>query len=657
MDSLRRFIMRHTAALLFYACLAALFLIKLVPLWRTCIPGGLEDTRLFLWNAWWFRYAISTLHTNPYFTSLLFHPFGVSLLSHDCPLWNSVATTLLQCWLPLVAACNVTFWLTWTLTGFTTYLLADEVAQSRAAAWVAGLYVMTHSYVLARAMENWGQFNVFGIPLFLWAMHRAHRLKTSGAYALAGIALAATAACHFYFLVYCGLIWMAWIGVDLYHFDLHLPRWRSGWIACWAIAAISGLLAAWIIFTHPPDWQWGRVHIGMESPANPLLVMWVALAIGIGSKLRMLKFRGAIDQKALAPRLRREGIVLGVALLLLLPLLISTVEMSARGDYPKQSILWKTHPAGANLLALFMPNALHVAWGPVMTYWYEIHGMNAQEQAASIGWVCMAIVAMSGIWRKARRWFALAVTVTVFSMGIYLHTADQNLWLPLPFYILRLMPIVGNARIPERWMAVGAVAWSVVLALGLLELAAKKKWPLGRVCAVAGLLVLVENWPGLPIAPLPQDRMVYKRLKESSAQGVLALPFYVGDSSIGAGDSTGAPGWSFPWDHLWAQTFHEKPIAGGYIGRIPRRLIKSYQASPFFKTLIDLEEGKITQLPLESRALGCRAAADFQFDSALVYPASVRPIAWEFVQRALPLEPVAQDPQVALYRIQPAGCP
>src|SRR5439155_12374021 len=50
-------------------------------------------------------------------------------------------------------------------------------------------------------------------------------------------------------------------------------------------------------------------------------------------------------------------------------------------------IFWKTHLPGANLFSLFMPNAMHAAWGPQITQWFYARGMNPQEEAASLGWV------------------------------------------------------------------------------------------------------------------------------------------------------------------------------------------------------------------------------------------------------------------------------
>lgn len=648
-------------ALSFYAFLASCFLIRLFPIWSACIPGGLQDTRLFLWNAWWFHHAVESLHATPFYTPLLFHPFGVSLVSHDFPLWHALVTFFAQRGgLPLIASSNAWFWLTWTLTGFCSYLLAWEATRRRGPALVAGIFVMTHSYTLARAMQNWGQFNVYGIPLFLWTLQRAHRTERRRDYFLSGLALAWTAACHFYFLIYSGLIWLACLLAGNWPYSYGLVFQREAktrrWIFWWIVAAIAGAVAGWIILKRPGRLMLGAHRVGLESAANPLLVMWGSLFLGALSRF---KFTTARRERAAAPRgrLRREALLLGTALLGLSPLLWSAARLAWQGDYPSQSILWKTHLPGANLLALFMPNPLHAVWGPPVSRWFVERGLNPQEQAASLGWVFLFFVFAGRLWRErgpARRWLALACAGTVCSMGTYLHIAQWNLWLPLPFYFLRLIPLLSNVRVPERWMAVGAVSGGVVLALAIHRLSERKGWSLKRVCLAAGVLVLCENWPGIPVAAPPAKRAVYDVLRNQPPGGVLTVPLIVGDSSIAAGDALPGP-FIFPWDHLWAQTFHRHPILGGYIGRIPRRLVRLYQADPFMRNLLALEEGTAGVSggagPPEADRTACRMARDWDVSYLLAYPQATRPQAWDFVRSNLPLKLIGSSDGAELYRL------
>jgi hypothetical protein len=706
------------AVFLFYLGAALVFSARLLPVWTQAIPGGLEDTRLFLWNAWWFKDALAR-RANPFFTDRLFHPFGSSLLSHDFPLWTNLVTfTGQSAGLNLVAANNLWFLLTWALAGFCTFLLAQEVLNTQylvpstsypvlgtrywvrgTPAVVAGLYVMTHSYALARAMQNWGQFNLYGIALFLWLFVRARRRGRTRDFILAGIALAWTAACHYYFLIYSVAIVLAVVVADFSPWRIRVeipsrvkaaadgaPLFQRGAARstrkCVAggFAAIGGLLAAWIIFWHPGSITIGGARIGLETPYNALLVMWVGLFAWAASHVRVTltpKSPHALSHVQFVPPFAKGGlggisVLVSTALLCLSPLLISAVKLALAGGYPKQSILWKTHLPGANLLALFFPNPLHALWGPALSRWMVLHGLQPQEQAAMIGWTCLVIVIWSlnhaafgmrhaavgvlneelpsaecRIPRAAWCWLSLAVFSTVMSLGVYLHVLWINTWMPLPFYLWRLLPVLGNVRVPERWMAVGSIAWGVVLALALVELARRKNWKLNRVCLAAGALILLENWPGIPNGLPPADNAVYDTLRGLPRGGVLPLPLYIGDSSIGAGDAPGG----LAWETLGGQIYHHQPLVGGYIGRISKNIIKRYKADPWMDELINLEEAKPSSGLKLGKTEACQAMQQFEVTYVLLYPHAMNPAAFNFVTQTIPVRPIMQSSTAELYRI------
>jgi hypothetical protein len=656
----------HLLAFLVYTLLAFLFSHQLISHWHTAIPGGMEDTRLFVWNAWWFRHAIDTLHVNPFFTPLLFHPFGASLISHDFPLWNNLVTYAAQSggW-GLAAASNLWFMLSWILAGYCSYLLAWEVTRLRAPALVAGVYVMTHTYTLARAMQNWGQFNLWVIALFLWLLVRAHRTERLRDYALGGAALAWTAAGHYYFLIYSGVIWLvsavARISPRLPSFETKEPSRRLQKFFK-GIALAGAGVAGWIIFFKPGQVAIGSSLIGLKTPSNALLVMWMAVFAFVLTHFRLSFRPQEIEAAERRQRLLREGVLVVSSLLCLSPLLLGAIQLASEGGYPRQSILWKTHLPGANLLSLFMPNQLHAVWGQSISQWFFDHGMQPQEQAASIGWVCLIVMVMgftkgpraqvsgpsTGAWElRPGPWLALALSSTLLSMGTYLHVLNVNTWMPLPFYVWRLLPVFGNVRVPERWMAVGAIAWGVVLAIALMALARKKSWPLVKVSLAAGALVILENWPGIPVGSLPQEHAIHKQLKSLPAGAVLPVPLYIGDSSVGAGDAPAG----LVWESLGVQVYHEKPVLGGYLGRIPRGLIRKYKADPFLDQLIALEEGKSTNARPMALSQACQSMNAFSVEYVLLYPESLPVRTLSFVKGSLRLIPLQLSKDLELYRL------
>ncbi len=647
------------AALAFYALLASAFLFRLFPVWSTYIPGGLQDTRFLLWNDWWFRYAIDTLHTNPFHTAYLYHPFGTSLVLSDYPLWNSLVTYFAQHWgANLIASANLSFILSWILMGFATYLLALEVTKHRAPAVVAGLYVMTHSFTLVCTMQNWTRFNLYGIPLFLWSLVRARRSGRVTDYIISGVALAWTAACHYYFFVYCLLIWGAIFIADYFPFGYRVAwqtvQGRSAWRrSCLVLSGLAGSVAFWIHFGHPADLDFGATHIGLETPYNALLVTWFGLYLWLLGGLKAQQYSRVADVAKSAGQWRKHVQLLGTTLVCLSPLVISVVKMVLHGDYPHQSTYWKTECPGANLFSFFMPNPMHALWGSPIWRWFTSRGMTVQEQVASLGWVFLALVALGRPWRlgrSAKRWVALAVGSTLLAMGPYLHIAQHDLWMPLPFYFLRLLPVVGKARLADHWMTVGSVAAAVVAAFAITRLSQQKKWSLTKLSALAGALILLENWPAIPFAPVSAPKPIFERLRIEPPGAVLLVPLFVGDAMIGVGDSRPSP-LSFPWDYLWDQTAHQKPILGGYMGRMSRKIMKAYQADPFMKTLLDLEENTIPNspaMPVE----GKRAIENFSFRYVILYPGSAGPEVANYVLKSLPLEEIAKDDSIHLYQVR-----
>lgn len=585
---------------------------------------------------------------------MLFYPYGARLISHDFPLWMNVITTLGQrLGMTLAGASNLWFALSWVLAGYCVYGLVREVWRSEdggseAPAYVAGIYAMTHSYALARAMQNWGQFNFYAIALFLWSLIRARRVGSFRAFAVSGVVLAWTAACHYYFFIYAATLWVVVAVCDLSPVrvscarrtpPLHIHR------ILFFIASLAGA-AAIFIRMHPGNLTIGSHVIGLHGPENAIFVLWAALVVwGI------LHFRFTTTRRIARGGWMNYSLLIGTAVVLLVPLFWETAQLIREGGYPRQSILWKTHLPGANLLALFSPNAIQAVWGTKVSEWFASRGMNPQEQAASIGWVCLAIILLTKLWKDsvAKKWGALAVGSTLLAMGAHLHIAQYNTWLPMPFFFVRLLPVLGNVRVPERWMALGAVAWAVVLAYALIRLSRDRATSLKVLGMIVGGALLIENWPGLPFRPLPPTSPVLERLRNLPEGAVLALPFYAGDSSIGTGNAVEGDG-IFPWDHLWAQTQHLHPIVGGYMGRISRRVIEGYQADPFLKSVIDLEERAIPDKEAEP-AFGTYGLANLKFKYVLAYSHAMEPSALRYALQSLPLELLENSEGLQLYRV------
>lgn len=140
------------------------------------IAGGKYNGYENLWNDYWLRTALLHLHRNPFFTTYLDYPVGVSLRFHTLnPLGGLLALPL---W-PLIgpiASMNVKFIIAIVGSAFFTYLLLRDQTDSPLAAF-SGAVVYTYANTLmlqyyVTAEENY----VMGaalLPLYIFFLLRA----------------------------------------------------------------------------------------------------------------------------------------------------------------------------------------------------------------------------------------------------------------------------------------------------------------------------------------------------------------------------------------------------------------------------------------------------------------------------------------------------
>jgi hypothetical protein len=103
----RRRIPIHLAVLALYAVLALVLTWPLVRHLGTHVPGSYTwafDEYTFLWNTWWFRYALFDLGQDPLFSTHTFYPLGISLVFYTYNLFNAIISLPLQPFPPFSAA-------------------------------------------------------------------------------------------------------------------------------------------------------------------------------------------------------------------------------------------------------------------------------------------------------------------------------------------------------------------------------------------------------------------------------------------------------------------------------------------------------------------------------------------------------------------------
>ncbi len=208
---------RKTSALLFYfACSAVVLGPYLLPATQLSRHSydTITDGYLFMWNFWWTKQALFQLQ-NPYWTELLNHPFGTSLVFHTFPLTYGLLSIPLQLVVSgaagLALALNTVSFASFLLAAWGAYLLAYHVTRSQAGSLIAGLLFSFTQYHFLNS-TNLHKAALEVLPFFVLACLRLHD-KPSAARAAA---LAAALAVAFY------------TSMEL---ALHLVIWAAMWLA------------------------------------------------------------------------------------------------------------------------------------------------------------------------------------------------------------------------------------------------------------------------------------------------------------------------------------------------------------------------------------------------------------------------------------------
>jgi len=130
------------------------------------------DVWIFVWNNWWLQKAVAT-GQNPFFTTLLFYPRGVSLAGHPFSFTHSLFSLLFQPFVGPIAAYNLAIWLIFPISGLGMYCLAKHLTGSRPAAWLAGLVYAFAPYHMTQALGHPNLAYVQWIPFAILFLLRA----------------------------------------------------------------------------------------------------------------------------------------------------------------------------------------------------------------------------------------------------------------------------------------------------------------------------------------------------------------------------------------------------------------------------------------------------------------------------------------------------
>jgi len=586
----------HVAALAAYVVVAIAFSWPLplnMSTHLTGVPGG--DTGVYVWNQWVFRHEVLQEGHLPYFTDRIFaltEPTNLSL--HNYTAFQNLLALPLIGILGVVTTFNVIYLLMTVLTAYATFLLAKHVTGHVAESWLAGALFAWSPLLVTRGTEHFSLVAAAPLAIFLLVLLKAdghERFRDA-------LALGATewlaASTDVYYAVYCLLIGAIFLAARVVAIQRSPQAGRSvamRWALDVLILTMGGFIAALVV---SGGWQisiMGR-SLPIHSLYTPMMLLTILVAIRVAWELRtsLLPTSGLW-------RFIRFSLAAGmVATFLLSPVLYATaIRMRTWGQLDPSKIFWRSSPPGVDVLAVFLPNPNHPFAPAAMVDWLNSLPTKYIEGLVSVPLV--AIVTLCVAWRAgwipSRWWTGLTALFGLLALGPFIQIAGVNTYVPGPWAFLRYVPILGLTRSPSRFSVVLMLGIAILFATALVALT--RRYPAKRrlIVTTVGALLLFELLPApRPIysAEIPH---IYQQVKDAPGDiRLLELP-------VGARDGTSSVG-NFTARSQFYQTFHEKPLVGGYLSRVSRKRIDAMRSNAMIDALIVLSEGG--DIPADTKA-------------------------------------------------------
>jgi hypothetical protein len=287
-----------------------------------------------------------------------------------------------------------------------------------------------------------------------------------------------------------------------------------------------------------------------------------------------------------------------VAVVLLSPVLYAAAIRISGGHFPDSPLLWRSSPAGVDLLAFVIPNPNHPFAPASVDALVSARDHLFVESLASMSLVALLTLAVAWRlgWRPSRWWAALTVLFALLALGPFVHVAGVNTHVPGPWAIMRYLPLIGLARAPARFAVVAALGLAILFAAALVYLG--RRYPKRRPVILAGVaaLLVFELMP-IPVplysASVPE---IYRTVAAAPDDiRLLELPWGLRDGTTSVGD--------FSARSQFFQTVHGKSLIGGYLSRLAWGRLPEVLSHPVLDPLVTLSEGRPLSPQQRDRAL------------------------------------------------------
>jgi hypothetical protein len=384
----------------------------------------------------------------------------------------------------------------------------------------------------------------------------------------------------------------------------------------------------------------------LHTPALAIVVLGaIRLLLTLGPRL---SFKHELPPRAV---LRMATWSALVAAVLLSASLVQMAELAVRGDLVRAPVAWRSSAPGLDLLSFVLPNPMRMGVQRELVAWLDDWPGGWAENIVSlpfVGWATMAAAWRLAGFRPNRLWAGITIGFALLAMGPFLRIAGVSTPIPMPWAFLRYVPLLGDARMPQRFAVVAVLGFAVLFAGALAALV--RRYPARRLA----ILVMVGVGLGLELLPAPRALHavnipgVYRIIAaDPRPVRVLDLPFGIRDGLSSFGDYN-------PSSQVF-QTVHEKSLIGGYLSRVPAPTRRFHLDMPLLGALAEFSEGRTPSA--EHLDAARKTAPTFARDAALGYvvvdTSRATPALEAFAVEVLGLTRVSTSDQFVLYRPAP----
>ncbi len=572
-----------------------------------------RDTGVYVWNVWVFTHELQQGRL-PFYTSSIFAgppdsaPANLSLHNYTTAA-NVLAWPLIPL-VGLVTAFNLVFLFNIALSGYAAWLLTRSMTGRDAESLIAGAAFALCPVLVARGV---GHFSlVAAAPLPIFALLLRHLGETGQMrYAVGLGAVVAWATCSdAYYGVFCLLMAGLSLLVQFVSVEraVDLPVVRIVGLR----RTLDVLLAALGSFVLTIALRGGGTIdvLGIQVRAHTLYTPMLLFTVLMLARLALAYPHRFSLRRGTEPALVLRAVVAAgaVMVLLLAPVLYALGDQVMNGHTDFSAPFWRSSPRGIDLLGLFVPNPNHPIWGPAMEArliaWAATDDNAMPEVVGSLSLVALLIIGVAW-WRLGWQPSRVRVCATAFyallALGPFIYVAGLNTQIPMPWSVLRYVPILGLVRSPGRFAVLASMCLAILLAQALVHLGRRYPEHRRRILVVVSVLLAIELVPAprpLHSAAIPA---IYRTIAADPRPNVrvLELPVGLRDGTTSMGD--------FSPRTQYFQTAHGKGIVGGYLSRVSPRRRQATKRARVLGALVTLSEGRTLSA---ERELAAREGVD-----------------------------------------------